>query len=182
MSGLEALRHGGSVDDGPVAVVVTLGTDHHPFARLVGWVDRWAADHPGERCVVQHGTAPAPRHAEGHPVLDPADIPGLMARARIVVGHAGPGTVLDARSAGRLPVIVPRRAHLGEVVDDHQVTFGAWMHDRGQAICVEDEDALRRHLDAAQDDPDRYATDVADAGPPPAVVLFGDLVDGILAR
>lgn len=166
----------------PLHVVVTLGTDHHPFARLVGWVDAWAADHPGQRCVVQHGTAPPPAHAEGHRMLDPADIPGLMGGARIVVGHAGPGTVLDARSAGRLPVIVPRLAALGEVVDDHQVTFGRWMAERGQALCVEDEEALRAHLDAALADPDRYAVAVDDAAPPPAVTLFGDLVDGVLER
>lgn len=162
--------------------VVTLGTDHHPFARLVGWVDGWAADHPDAPCLVQHGTAPAPRHAEGHAVLDPADIGGLMARARIVVGHAGPGTVLDARGAGRLPVIVPRLAAHGEVVDDHQVTFGRWMHARGQALCVEDEAALRAHLDAALVDPAPYAIAVDDDQPPAAVTLFGDLVDGLLRR
>ncbi|HXH58064.1 glycosyltransferase [Iamia sp.] len=167
---------------GPLDVVVTLGTDHHPFTRLVEWVDRWAADHPGSVCVIQHGTAPAPRHAEGHAVLDPAVIPALMARARVVVGHAGPGTVLDARGAGRLPVIVPRRGHRGEVVDDHQVSFGRWMDDRGQAVCVTEEADLRRHIDAAVADPTAYVTTAGTDRPPAAVTLFGDLVDGLLAR
>ena len=27
-------------------VVVSVGTDHHPFDRLVEWVDRWAGEHP----------------------------------------------------------------------------------------------------------------------------------------
>ncbi|WCO68560.1 glycosyltransferase [Iamia majanohamensis] len=168
--------------DEPVDVVVTLGTDHHPFARLVAWVDAWAGAHPDRTCVVQHGTAPPPTHAEGHAVLDPAVIPGLMARARVVVGHAGPGTVLDARAAGRLPVVVPRLAAQGEVVDDHQVTFGRWMAARGQALCVEDEDALHRHLDAAVADPGAYAVERADGAPPAAVTLLGDLIDGVLAR
>lgn len=167
---------------GPLDVVVTLGTDHHPFARLVGWVDDWAAAHPGSACVVQHGSAPPPRHAEGHTILDPADIPGVMARARIVVGHAGPGTILDARAAGRLPVIVPRRAAEGEVVDDHQVAFGRWMDERGQAICVQTGAELHRHIDAAAVDPAPYAVELHDGAPPPAVTLLGDLVDGILTR
>lgn len=182
MSGLDALKRGGTVSDGPLAVVVTLGTDHHPFTRLVEWVDRWAGEHPDRPCVVQHGTAPAPVHAEGHAVLDPGDIPGLMARARVAVGHAGPGTVLDARTAGRLPVIVPRLARLGEVVDDHQVTFGRWMDDRGQAICVEDEAGLRHHLDAAWLDPAAYSTSTAEGAVPPAVTLLADLIDGVLTR
>lgn len=163
-------------------VVVTLGTDHHPFGRLVAWVDAWAGEHPEVRCVVQHGTAPAPRHAEGHAMLDPTDIPGLMGRSALVVGHAGPGTVLDARSAGRLPVVVPRLAAHGEVVDDHQVAFGRWMGERGMAICVATEADLRTHLDAALVDPAPYAVAVDDGTPPPAVTLFGDLVDGILTR
>jgi UDP-N-acetylglucosamine transferase subunit ALG13 len=90
--------------------------------------------------------------------------------------------VLDARVAGRLPVVVPRLARLGEVVDDHQVTFGRWMQERSMAICVEDEGALRAHLDAALEDPSPYAVPVDDGTPPPAVTLFGDLVDGILTR
>jgi UDP-N-acetylglucosamine transferase subunit ALG13 len=169
-------------EDRPLHVVVTLGTDHHPFGRLVEWVDTWAGEHPEVHCIVQHGTAAAPRHAEGHAMLDPADIPGLMGRARLVVGHAGPGTVLDARVAGRLPVVVPRLARLGEVVDDHQVTFGRWMDERDMAICVTDEAGLRAHLDAAASDPDRYAVAVDESSPPPAVTLFADLVDGILTR
>ncbi len=37
-------------------VLVTVGTDHHRFDRLIGWVDRWAAAHPEARVLVQHGT------------------------------------------------------------------------------------------------------------------------------
>lgn len=170
----------GSAD--PVHCLVMLGTDHHPFARLVEWVDRWAGEHPGAPCVIQHGTAPAPRHAEGQATLDPAAIPALAARATVVVGHAGPGTVLDARAAGRRPVIVPRLAHLGEVVDDHQVAFGRWMDERGQATCVEDEEALHTHLDTALADPAAYAIAADTDSVPPAVTLFGELVDGLLRR
>lgn len=175
-------RAGAAASD-PIHVLVMLGTDHHPFGRLVAWVDRWAGEHPEVTCVIQHGTAPAPGHAQGHPTLDPADIPALARRARVVVGHAGPGTVLDARVAGRLPVIVPRLAAHGEVVDDHQVAFGRWMDERGQALCVEDEDALRAHLDTALVDPSAYAVAaVGEDEVPPAVTLFGQLVDGLLRR
>lgn len=82
-----------------------------------------------------------------------------------------------------MPVVVPRLARLGEVVDDHQVTFGRWMAERGQAHCVEDEEGLRAHLDAALADPGAYAVaaDGADVVPP-AVTLFGELVDGMLRR
>jgi UDP-N-acetylglucosamine transferase subunit ALG13 len=45
-------------------VLVTVGTDHHRFDRLIGWVDRWAAAHPDAQVLVQHGTATAPAHGE----------------------------------------------------------------------------------------------------------------------
>lgn len=168
--------------DHRVAVVVTLGTDHHPFGRLVEWVDRWAEAHPDAPCVVQHGTAPPPRFAEGHAFVDPAAIPALLARSSVAVGHAGPGTILDARRAGRLPVVVPRRHALGEVVDDHQVTFGRWMADRRQAICVENEADLHAHLSAAWNDPSTYALAAGDGATPFAVTLLGELIDGMLHR
>ena len=47
-------------------VFVTVGTDVHPFARIVEWIDRWL-DGPGagSRVLIQHGTSPAPTRAEG---------------------------------------------------------------------------------------------------------------------
>jgi UDP-N-acetylglucosamine transferase subunit ALG13 len=167
---------------GPADVLVMLGTDHHPFTRLVEWVDRWSADHPESVCVIQYGTAAPPRHAEGHPFLDPVMIPRLMGNARAVVGHAGPGTLLDARLAGRLPILVPRLARNGEVVDDHQVTFGRWMHDRHKAVCVEDEGSLRSRIDEAVADPQSFVVPTGPDHVPPAVTLLGDLVDGMLTR
>lgn len=165
----------------PLHVVVTLGTDHHPFDRLVRWVDRWAADHPDVRCVVQHGPATPPLHAEGRTMVDPTQIHDLMAGSRVVVGHAAPGTVLDARLAGRLPIVVARIRQLGEAVDDHQVTFAAWLAARAMARSVADEDSLRAHLDAALVDVAPLRLEV-DPAPTPAVTLLGELIDGALAR
>ena len=36
-------------------VVALAGTDHHPFDRLVEWVDAAALRHPDVRFLVQHG-------------------------------------------------------------------------------------------------------------------------------
>ncbi len=76
-----------------------------------------------------------------------------MARADAVVAQGGPATIMDARSVGHRPIVVPRRGHLDEVVDDHQVAFTAWMADKGLVWPAADEDELHRLLDAALDDP-----------------------------
>jgi hypothetical protein len=46
-------------------LLVTVGTDHHPFDRLVRWVDGWLASSPrrhdsGLTCLMQTGTAAPP--------------------------------------------------------------------------------------------------------------------------
>ena len=134
-------------------VVVTVGTDHHRFDRLVGWVDAWAAAHPDRTVLVQHGTATAPTHAEGFPMLGYDHLVAAMGEATVVVAQGGPATVMDARSVGRRPIVVPRLARFHEVVDDHQVTFGRWAVARDLVLLAEDETELCRLLDAALHEP-----------------------------
>jgi UDP-N-acetylglucosamine transferase subunit ALG13 len=73
-------------------VLVTVGTDHHPFDRLVGWVDDWYAARAGRglRVVVQHGSSAPPAHAEGHPYLARGRLGRLLGEASVVVCHGGP--------------------------------------------------------------------------------------------
>ena len=45
---------------GPL-LLVTVGTDHHPFDRLVRWAEAWLDGHPGRlRCLMQTGTSAPP--------------------------------------------------------------------------------------------------------------------------
>jgi UDP-N-acetylglucosamine transferase subunit ALG13 len=104
-------------------VLALVGTDHHPFDRLVDWMDDAARRHRGARFVVQHGASREPLVAEGHAFLDQGRLHELLDAASVVVCHGGPGTIMDARSAGHLPLCVPRDPALGEHVDGHQQRF-----------------------------------------------------------
>ncbi len=170
-----------SVEDTDTAarVVVFLGTDHHPFGRLVEWVDRWAAAHPDVPCFIQHGPAPAPTFAPGKPYVGVEELRATVAGAEVIVGHAGPGTIIDALEAGRIPVVVPRLARFGEVVDDHQVAFGRLMQERGRAVLAEDEQAVGAAIDRALANP----SVVAAPSPVEAqatISLIGDLINGLM--
>jgi len=136
-------------------VLVTVGTDHHRFDRLIGWVDRWAADHPEVAVLVQHGTATAPAHGEAVVMLGYDELVSAMAEADVVIAQGGPATIMDARSVGHRPIVVPRRGHLDEVVDDHQVAFTDWMAAKELVWLATDEAELRALLDAALADPGR---------------------------
>ena len=165
----------------PVKVFTTVGTDHHPFDRLVGWVDRWAAAHREELCSVQRGTSAPPRSCHSVDYLGYEELRSCMAAATVVVSHGGPATIMDARAVGRLPLVVPRRSDLGEHVDDHQVRFSRWIASRRQILVAESEAELHRLLDLATVEPDLFRMNSSDPAVDAAVRRFGYLVDGLLA-
>jgi UDP-N-acetylglucosamine transferase subunit ALG13 len=128
-------------------VVALVGTDHHPFDRLVRWIDAAAARHPEVRFVVQHGTTRPPVMAEGQDFLGREALGRLLAEASVVVCHGGPGLVTDAREAGHVPLCVPRDPALGEHVDDHQQRFAELVGRVGVVVDVRNEEAFERELD-----------------------------------
>ncbi len=83
-------------------VFVTVGTDHHPFDRLIQWVDTWLEQRgDGEvDCVIQSGTSARPTRTESTDYLDAEAMAGLMDKANVVVCHGGPGTIMLASSRG----------------------------------------------------------------------------------
>lgn len=143
-----------TADDEPAyRVVVTVGTDHHPFDRLMGWVEDWADAHPDVAVLVQRGESATPAGVRSVDMLGYDELVAAMAGADAVVAQGGPGGIMDARSVGHRPVVVPRRGTLGEHVDDHQVTFAAWMADRDLVSLATSAEELGDHLDRAMADP-----------------------------
>lgn len=121
-------------------ILVTVGTNEQPFDRLV----RAAAELPGsESLVVQYGSSSLP-HGRGNWVdfLAYETLTELIKEAREVIGHAGVGSIALARKFGKTPIVVPRRAHLKEAVDDHQLPLARRLAATGMVILVEDEDDL----------------------------------------
>jgi UDP-N-acetylglucosamine transferase subunit ALG13 len=122
-------------------ILVTCGTNEQPFDRLVAASRELARD---EALVVQYGSSLV-EHGDGE-WLDfvPFEVlADLMAQARIVISHAGVGSIMLARRCGKLPVVVPRRLHLDEAVDDHQLSLARRLDDTGVVRLVEDETQLR---------------------------------------
>lgn len=130
-------------------VLAMVGTDHHPFDRMVAWVDAWAAEHPDVRCFVQYGTSTPPAVAEGSSMVDRDRLQELMAQAAVVVSHGGPSTIVESLRLGRRPVVVPRSPTGGEHVDGHQERFAAFVRDRGLVDLAGSAEELGALLDAA---------------------------------
>lgn len=129
-------------------VLALAGTDHHPFDRLVSWIDSAAAARPDVHFVIQYGASRAPLVAEGHAFLGHEELADLIDAAAVVVCHGGPGTITDAREAGHVPLCVPRDPALGEHVDGHQQRFAAMVGGVGVVHEVRTVEDFRRELAA----------------------------------
>jgi len=121
-------------------IFVTLGTNEAAFDRLLEAVDRLPKD---EELVIQHGASPVrPAGATLHEFLPFEEIVRLCAEARVVVTHAGVGSVSVALGAGKRPIVMPRLRLYREAVDDHQVPFARRLSEAGLVTVVESADEL----------------------------------------
>lgn len=170
-----------SEEPGAELVVVSVGTDHHPFDRLVRWTTAWAANRPTAKVVLQRGSAPAPSGIESHDLIPHDELRTLFSAADAVVSHGGPSTVMDARMAGKFPIVVPRDPELGEHVDDHQLRFAKHLAHHGLARLVVSEDEFVEALHEVLADPESYTIPrSSEGGASAGVVRFGEVLDDLL--
>jgi UDP-N-acetylglucosamine transferase subunit ALG13 len=149
-------------------ILVTVGTNEQPFDRLVRAVGPLELDEP---LVVQHGSCVTPG-GRGRWVdfVSFEELEALMRQARLVVAHAGVGSIMVARRCGQRPIVVPRRLHLGEAVDDHQLPIARRLHARGLVELVEDVETLPDLLGA----PERSAVPATRDGELPDALALAD--------
>lgn len=126
-------------------VLAAVGTDHHPFCRLLTWM-RDIDPSLYADVTVQRGATP---HLEGIRSVDYVaadELATMMRSADAVVCHGGPGTISLAIDAGHRPIVVPRNPDLGEHVDDHQIRFASRLAEEGTIDVALSMDDLTRLL------------------------------------
>lgn len=122
-------------------IFVTVGTNEAPFDRLLEAV---ATLPEGSEIVVQYGSSsvrPA-NAAVSYEFLPFDDLLQRMRSARVVVTHAGIGSIMSALACGKRPVVLPRLARYGEAVDDHQLPVAGRLENAGLVRVVEDPASL----------------------------------------
>ena len=118
-------------------IVVTVGTHEQPFDRLMKAV---VALGDSEPMLVQYGTSTL-RNGRGEWIdfLSFDDLAQLAEQARVMVCHAGVGSIVLARRYGHRPIVMARRPKFGEHVDEHQLELSRRLHQAGLVTVVEDE-------------------------------------------
>ncbi len=167
--------------------VVTVGTDHHPFDRLIGWVNDWLATHSGQagEFFVQSGSATITPAAESAKFLDTEGLGRVLDEADVMICHGGPGSIADAWQRGQVPIAVPRLRRHGEVVDDHQVDFCRKLSGTGRIRVAEDAASLHALISEAMADRSGFrlggSPATADATVAHTVARFEELVNDLVS-
>ena len=90
-------------------IFVTVGAQM-PFDRLVRAVDEWAGQSGTRDVFAQIGTTDLrPRHIEWVSFLQPAEFLERVRAARLIIAHAGMGSILTALGLGKQILVMPRR-------------------------------------------------------------------------
>jgi UDP-N-acetylglucosamine transferase subunit ALG13 len=123
-------------------ILVTVGTQL-PFDRLIAIMDRIAIS-IAEPVVAQTGLSRyMPQAMRWRQSWDPIAFEQLVSEARVVVAHAGIGSVLSAQRHGKPVVLVARSAILGEHRNDHQRATAARFAGRPGIYVAETEAQVR---------------------------------------
>jgi UDP-N-acetylglucosamine transferase subunit ALG13 len=127
-------------------ILVTVGAQM-PFDRLLRTVDAWAAQNPSEEVFAQIGPgAWKPPHIKWVEFLQPDEYRRLVQQCKLVISHAGMGTVLTALELGKPLLLLPRRGHLQETRNDHQVDTARQLLEAKRATIAFDEKELANAL------------------------------------
>lgn len=79
-------------------------------------------------------------------LLSPEEYKEIFDKARIVVAHAGVGTILSALVSNKPLIIFPRQAQLKEHRNDHQIATADQIRKLGYAYVANDETSLKELL------------------------------------
>lgn len=165
-------------------MVVIVGTDHHPFNRLIRWTNEWLCSHPemSDRCFVQYGTASVRPTCSGSQFLEVSPLSAMLDTAEVIICHGGPGSISEAWARSRRPIVVPRLARLGEHVDDHQADFCQQVAELGKIALAQTLPEFTMLMDEAVTDPSCLRADSPGSDSPEAVARLGKLVEELVSR
>lgn len=132
-------------------IFVTVGTHYLGFERLIKKMDEIAGQ-LNENVIAQIGsTKYIPKNMTYFKFLeDENKIIELYKKARIIVSHAGAGSILTIFNHLKPTIIVPRLKKFNEHIDDHQLELAEVLKKNGKSIVIYDIKNLETALNEAR--------------------------------
>ena len=130
-------------------IFATVGSQE-PFDRLIRAVDEWGRLHPRSDIFAQIGSSDfRPKHVDYTKFLNPSEFNRVMRAAKVIVAHAGMGSIISALELGKPIVVMPRKGALRETRNDHQVATAERFGSRGRVVVANDQADFAAKLDYA---------------------------------
>ena len=130
-------------------IFATVGTQL-PFDRLLSGLDSWAMRNPDVPVLAQAGASTRTfAHIRTVRDLSQSEFRDRLQSARLIVAHAGMGTILSAAEMGKPVIVMPRRSKFNEHRTDHQQDTATEMARLSNVTVVGDGEALHEALDRA---------------------------------
>lgn len=124
-------------------IFVTIGTQA-PFDRFIKIIDE-IAPQLGEEIIAQvYQCGFEPHNIKTVNFLAPDEFNELFEKARLIVSHAGMGTILSALQKHKPIIIFPRIASLGEHRNEHQLATARKFKELGGVYVAMNEEELRQ--------------------------------------
>ncbi|MFZ3072932.1 MAG: glycosyltransferase [Thermodesulfobacteriota bacterium] len=120
-----------------MSTFVSVGNAKQPFRRLLDAIAHLAPSLP-QPVIVQHGHTPfASTACQITAFMGMEEFAHHVKTAELLILHAGAGSVIHAIEADKCPVVMPRRANLGEHVNDHQIEFARTLAEAGKVVVAD---------------------------------------------
>lgn len=126
-------------------IFVVTGTQL-PFDRLIRMLDEIAPQLDEDIVAQVNGSGYLPRHINTIDLLPPDEFDRLFSSARLIVAHAGIGTIITAMQQQKPVIIFPRIAALGEHRNEHQLATAEKMKEAGWVYVANTKEELSELL------------------------------------
>jgi UDP-N-acetylglucosamine transferase subunit ALG13 len=128
-------------------IFATVGTQVH-FDRMIRTIDAWAGANGRTDVFAQTGPSDyRAAHIRTERFIDATEFRDRVEAARLVISHAGMGSIITALELGKRIIVMPRRASFGEHRNDHQLATAKRFADQGSITVAYTEQDLVDRLD-----------------------------------
>ena len=119
-------------------IFVTVGTHEQPFNRLMKELEIIKDNYKlKDEIIIQGGYSTYhPHNCTFYKFLDYDQMNNYMEKARIVITHGGPATMIMSLQHKKIPIVVPRQVKFDEHINNHQVEFASKISSTMQNILL----------------------------------------------
>lgn len=126
-------------------IFATIGTQA-PFDRFIKMLDELAPQMDEEIVAQTYNGAYKAQNIKTVDFLPPDVFNDYFKRARLIVSHAGMGTIISALTMNKPIIVMPRLASLGEHRNDHQMATAMRLDELGYIHVAYDKKQLEELL------------------------------------